>query len=338
MTLPTLTVAMITHQRPPLLKRALESLRVAIRKSPVSLDFKILLNGQDPASNAMIESFISASPDLKISKFNLHQSVTPAQARNILCDEVASEWIAFLDDDILVPENLFQNFFSLQNQAPDVDVWGGPNLTPLDSDRASTLNGWVLCNPWIVGPVSKRYRLHHSTISRGHQFNLMLCNLIIRTNLFKKYYFVENLKTAEENELLARLKIQNCKMRVSDQLSVWHERRRDLKGLFRQIFYYGYGRGQVLSMGRLRTQWLFALYPFLYVLGCAALCAAPSWSVPLLFFWLISVQLQHRRNFSVWDLKVFFLPPLLWSLYTLGILKGLLVGLKVPHAILLSES
>lgn len=322
----SLTIALVTFQRTDLLRRVLVSLSQASCASAKSLELRILVNGRDEKSVSFLANVEAILPDFMVTTTVLHSPVTPAQARNILCETVTSDWILFLDDDVVLHPTFLENFFHLHAEYPEVDVWGGPNLTPKHAGPVSALNGWLVGHPWIVGPVSRRYQCRGTRVRPGNQFNLMLCNLLIRSSVFQAHYFAENLKTAEENELLARLKSYGCEMKATGLLSVQHERRRDLRGLFRQIFCYGFGRGQVLAKGRFRAQWPFALFSVFQLFLWWSAFASPYLTLPLVGVWLGGVQIQHRLDFGYWDLRVFFLPPLLWALYGAGVFRGFLRG------------
>ena len=119
---------------------------------------------------------------------------------------------------------------------PDVGVWGGPNVTPLDSSPFEFDIGFILSSYFVTGPVSKRYRSVADNMV-GSELNLSLCNLIVRSYILKTEKFNNHVITAEENELLYRLRKQNIQMRYSNFLAVGHYRRPSSKYFLNQIKY-----------------------------------------------------------------------------------------------------
>lgn len=323
-----LTIILVTHQRQMLLKRVLNTLLHSVAKTNLPVQLRILINGTDPESWNLCHQMSAELAPLK-PQFKLLQSgVTPGEARNILATQVETEWILFLDDDVQVPEDMILNFQRLNQSFPSISVWGGPNLTPESSDYSANLNGWFVQNFLIVGPVSGRYRKVGFNKAKGGQFNLMLCNLFVQTAVFEENNFATHLKTAEENDLIYRIKEKKGDLGYSDQLFVWHERRAGIKKFFKQIFYYGYGRGQLLVSGSMNGQVIFGLIPLLFLSMILALVAWPVTVSILLLTWLSTVQFSHAIYFRKIDLKVFFIPVVVWILYILGIFKGTWTSLR----------
>ncbi len=323
-----LTVIVVTHRRPILLQRALQSLLSSVKKSNSSVQLRVLVNGHDSESWTLCQQM---SPELALLKpqFKVLQSgVTPGEARNILASQVQTEWILFLDDDVQVPEDMILNFQRLADSLPQASILGGPNLTPVQSDYSANLNGWFVQNFLIVGPVSTRYRKIGVDQAPGGQFNLMLCNLFVKTEIFEQNNFACHLKTAEENDLLYRVQEKRGIITYSDQLFVWHERRAGLKNFFKQIFYYGYGRGQLLVSGSIRAQFVFGLIPLLFLSMVWALMSWPMIISMLVLTWLCTVQLTHAIHFRKIDFRIFFVPCAVWILYVTGIFKGSWIGLR----------
>lgn len=305
---------MVTHGRPTLLKKALLSLEIAKNKFeqayPSKFDIRILINGEDSESTEALKG--------RYEFQKTSTSITPAAARNILLKNLESEWVFFMDDDIDLPEDIFKNFYNLINTEPEVEIWGGPNTTPASNEYLQKRNGWLLSCYLICGPVSNRYALRGPELRKGNQFNLMLCNLFIKSHCLVENNFLPLFKTAEENELIYRLQEKMSRARASDQLAVSHERRKDTTSFLRQIFFYGYGRGQLLCKTSILKQIPFALFP-IFLLLAASISILFPW---LIIFWLLLINFLYFIKFKKIDVAVVLLPPAIWIFYSMGIIKG----------------
>jgi succinoglycan biosynthesis protein ExoA len=321
----SVSVVIVTYGRTALLEKAFNSLLSAAGETDLKVDVHLLINGFDPESLAWVQK---RQEDLgrlqtKIKSFSTRMS--PAAARNALLDGISSSWIFFMDDDVQLPSSFFNNFKRVSGQHPQINVWGGPNLTPktLSHSDISFCAGWYIENPLITGPVSKRYRISSHKIVQGNQFNLMLCNLFVKAECLKSRGFLSLFRTAEENELFYYFSSCGWQMAASADLYVWHERRAEPKTFLKQIFYYGFGRGQVLAHAPVWRQIYFIL-PLLFIFCLGALVVLmPGAGMSLLILWLMLIKFQFLIHFKRRSILPLVLPPLIWLLYSAGILKGL---------------
>lgn len=315
------TAIVTTYGRPALLQRMLrsfESARSLVEKQyPVKLGLRIILNGDDAESEKIL------SEHLPFDKIN--NPITPAAARNLLLEKIEGDWVVFIDDDVQLPNDFFINFKKLTDDYPDVDVWGGPNTTPSHSNRQQARNGWMLSSYCITGPVANRYARTGNVLSVGNQFNLTLCNLFIKAKCLKSSVFLPFLKTAEENELIYLLKDNGCKLAASDLLYVSHERRSDTRRFLKQIFYYGYGRGQLFFNVAISKQLIFVIVPL--AVGTALV---GSFFSPWFFLsWISVVNLSYFLSFKKFDPAAIWLPPAIWVFYVMGLARGIFASVQL---------
>ncbi len=315
-----MTVVAITYRRIFLLDKAFKSFLAAKNKAGFSIQFHLLVNGQDDETREWIESHRHLFESTNSKYVMLPKAVSPAAARNLLLAEISSDWVFFMDDDVNIPPDFFSSFEGLSTEFPQVDVWGGPNLTPVSHKKFCA--GWFAENPLITGPLARRYCLSGKKIQQGGQFNLMLCNLIVKARCLKDRGFLEFLKTAEENEWFYYIVSQGWRLAASDRLYVWHERRGSGGQLLKQIFYYGFGRGQLLVHDSLWRQKIFLLPPLLTVAILAGLSLHFGYAAGILSIWLSVIQFSYVRRFGRWDVSALILPPLIWLSYVGGMLRG----------------
>ena len=323
-----LSIVIVTYDRLTYLQDLLLSLEEAIRhvdKRTISL--MIGVNGPHSATENFLSEFAKQHTTVTLDYMTLPERLTPAEARNIVVSQVNSDWILFLDDDVLLPQYFFKNFFKLQSEYPEPIMWGGPNLTPVRSDQTQKKIGQLLESFLVVGPVALRYRFNQTQMKKGSELYFSLCNLFIKKNYFEENQFNKNLKTAEENQLIYSLKKMKYPLATSDLLYVWHHRRGSFVGFLSQIKNYGYGRGQLIYYGGM-SRWISFFSLALVFLVGVGLYKRPIYMINgfILWFFLFISSFYKKNNWR--DRSIYFLPFQIWYHYFYGILSGYLSTLK----------
>lgn len=318
------TIVIVTHNRTDLLSLLINSLERAFQRSgQMSCEVVICVNGKDLQTGKYLKKLRQQLEPIHTQIITLERAVTPAAARNIATASVQSEWVVFLDDDVEIPPDLFNNFRKLAASDPKAALWGGPNLTPESSTHTQQKIGWLLQSYLVTGPISNRYKLNKVDAIECKGNHLSLCNIFIKTQVFRSILFNINLKTAEENELFHKLSMNNNKMKTSDLLYVWHCRRASVPHFLGQIKNYGYGRGQLIYNGMISTPLkIFIFCGLSFVIFSAVKFPLVLGAVTLLWLALISVSFIFDfklKNNSPSDI---LLPLRLWYNYFLGIVIG----------------
>lgn len=317
-----LSVIVITHKRIALLGLMLTSLQTALEAGSFVPEIIFCVNGPDPESVEFLEQSRNTLR-FKFRILSLDNAVTPAEARNIASMQESADWLIFLDDDVEIPPDFFANFRLLASADPGVALWGGPNLTPLQSNLVQKKIGWYLGHYLVTGPISQRYKLNRFRELECRGIYFSLCNMFVKTEFFKKIQFNTKLKTAEENELVFRFSQKNFRMKASDLLYVWHSRRPSMTHFLNQIQNYGYGRGQLIANGAVST-----LLPLMLITGVVAALAFLAWqpflSIAGALIWLVFIYASLLQNFGFKDqnLTEFFLPAQILFRYSAGLIKG----------------
>lgn len=316
-----LSIIIATYDRLQFIKPMLSSLSAAISHAPeIQVETILCINGKDPDSLRLCETFLQDRL-LSLTILHLDEPRTPAEARNIASQRARGDWNLFLDDDVLVPEYFLSNFLSHTKKDPGVDVWGGPNLTPPASSSVEKKIGWYLENFWIVGPISYRYRRGVNRQRLPFNFHFSLCNLFVRSELFNQLQFKQNLKTAEENELIFQIEKRQMKTRSSDDLFVWHYRRKDIKRFLSQIHYYGYGRGQLIAQRCFKADTLTWFFCCLVAL-LGLIFFFPLSLAAVFGLWFVAISVQQWIRFGRQEFVYYLIPAQIWWGYAKGILVG----------------
>ena len=166
----------------------------------------------------------------------------PGEARNALVERARGELLHFLDDDVTFGPDLLRQLGELADAHPEVQVFGGPNVTPPKSTRFQYVQGAVLSSLVATGPIRRRYGPHDAGPADERWF--ILCNLAVRRPAMRP--FAQELVCAEENAVLDELSRSGAAMHYDPEFAVYHERRPDLRGFTQQMHKYGRGRGQLI--------------------------------------------------------------------------------------------
>jgi ABC-type polysaccharide/polyol phosphate export permease/GT2 family glycosyltransferase len=253
---PEISIVVPTNDRVEWLRRCLSSLQ-AQEEAP---SYELLVCAPpDPTVREVITTMIPDAVVLVVPH------ATPAERRNAVLPLARGKLVLFLDDDVEIPPHYLATLAEQARRHPDIQVFGGPNVTPADSTRFQTVQGAVLSSLLGAGPARRRYGPHPTAEADERWFTL--CNLAIRRE--DVTLFDADLVCAEENELLDRLRRAGARMRYEPELWAAHERRGDLHGFVQQMFKYGRGRGQLArrSARTLRPEHLVPSATILALIG-----------------------------------------------------------------------
>lgn len=318
----------VTHGRSDWMQRCINSLLASARATAqLELRICVVLNGPDPVSESILIGLEKDTTNLCTIK--LDQSRSPAAARNCALKCAHGDWVLFVDDDAFVEADYFNRFIEAHARWPSqIKVIGGPNLTPPKSLRFTTALGRVLQSRMGCWTSFKRYRSLGKPVLCGQE-SLILCNLWIKRSVMEDSLFLEELVCCEENDLIDRLGDQGVLAAYEPDLGLFHERRSDLPSLIRQVYRYGFGRGQLLRLGRAGRSFAYFL-PSLCILwsamsllgGALFECHALIWvELGLVGLYLLSVAVASLIAGEFFGVVLF---PAIHVSYGVGMIFGFL--------------
>lgn len=120
-------VCIYSYNKSDELAKTLESVLASdLSRNVGDISLKVLINGSEDDSLAVVEAArVGFDGDLEV--VSLPVNVGAPAARNWLIDSAVkdgAEWIAFLDDDVLVPADWLSGLASGVQEFPDAGVWG----------------------------------------------------------------------------------------------------------------------------------------------------------------------------------------------------------------------
>lgn len=316
---PVISVCIVTHDRHGLLAACLQSLRRQHRAPTHEILVGI---ADDPVAAEVVRRQTPAATVIDVPR------TTPGAARNLLVTRARGDVVLFLDDDVTVPPELLHRLAVLADRHQHIGVYGGANLTPAGSCAVERSQGEALAALLGAGPLRHRFRVRPP--GRADERHLMLCNLAIRRRLLRP--FPNDLRTAEENALLAQLEGDGVLMHSDPLLTVRHRRRESHQAFARQVHGWGIGRGQLTRrrLGTVRPWHLApaALVVYLALLPALLAAAGPGAAAAAVTYLGVAlgwaVQRPRRSGARLVCLLLLHLG------YGLGVLRGL--TLPTGHA------
>ncbi len=299
---PLLSIVIPTHGRLAALQQCLASIFAAAL--PEETEILVVCNGSDPPTEDFVTRHASSDPRLRLIVI---ADSSPAHARNVALSEAVGEVIYFLDDDVTIRPDLFTRAMDTFARKPEVDVVGGPNLTPAASSMFEHCVGNVLASWFGSARVRGRYR-STGQLRRTDDRALILCNLAIRRSAIngRGPVFGSELVCNEENLLLGLLALENRGILHDPDLIVYHSRRGTLDGFVRQIFRYGRGRWQN-TIALPSSLSLVFLIPSIFLLYLLAIPLLPaSWRFfPLTVYGALLVMFAAAESIRAGSLRAF---------------------------------
>jgi len=289
-----------------------------VQHAPPTFELLVCSNSDDTVATTVHRRFPGAEVGEVARTF-------PGVARNLLVQRARGSILLFLDDDVVLEPDLLRRVADVADAHPDVDVFGGPNLTPPGSSNFQVLQGEVLASAVTSGPVHRRYGA--SPPASADEQDLILCNLAVRRTAMLP--FADDLRAGEESAVLVQMTRGGVSMRYEPGLIVYHERRPDFSGFARQMMKYGEGRGLVLFR-RPRAFRLGYLPPVALVgyLGLVPVLIGLNrwWFVPLLVYAAVvlagAAQVVTRTRRPGWLPAAAGLIATTHLLYGVGLIVG----------------
>jgi len=295
----------------------------------------VVVNGE----NKQIIDFLTATaknyPTINFTI--LKEKLNKSDARNIGIEKIDSEYIYFLDDDTFIDKDNIKIITDKLTKYPFIGVIGGPNLTPSLSLRFQKLTGILLSSLFMSYKMNARY--FQKGIDRlTDDTELILCNLVIKKDLFTKHNvrFNKLLHYNEENLLLEQLKEYNVEMLYTPDLVVYHHRRKTLKDFLQQVYNSGKGRG-FMSVIMPSSIKVFFIFPTLFILYIIITCFGKMTLILLNVYLLLvlfnTLTIFFSHKLKLLDFTTIFITTILSHLtygygFFIGIIKGLSWKLK----------
>ena len=242
---------------------------------------------------------------------------------NILC---------FLDDDAELPRNYLKKVKAFFKKYPEIDVLGGPQLTPKSDPFFAKVSGYIMESYFGSSNMSNRYKKGKFTLN-AQEYHITSANLIIKKSVFSKTQgFDTTIWPGEDPELICRLKRLGFKIAYSPEIIVYHKRRASFFEFFKQFF--NYGRNHVNYKKRILKErisllhWMPALFTLYLILLPLLYYNSIILTIPFVLYTILTLSfslliVKSKKHYSAFP----YLPFLFFAIhisYGLGFLTGLI--------------
>ena len=216
-----------------------------------------------PGRNAeVLDSLKEAHYDKKEIQIVIKKGLNPSKNRNLGVREAKGEILAFIDDDAIVDKDLFKNAEAFFSMHKEIDLVGGPQLTPENDGFFAKTSGLILENYFGTSSMSCRYKRCDENLN-AHETFITSANCFIRRKSFLKTSgFNPGLYPGEDPELYARAKKSGFKLAYVPELVVFHKRRPSYGLFMKQFFRYGLVR---LKKERINRTPLLDINPVFFI-------------------------------------------------------------------------
>lgn len=155
--------------------------------------------------------------------------------RNIAVNKINTKYVCFIDSDAYPNSHWLKNVEGLFKSSKKIGAVGGPNLSPLTNEIEKILVSRIRKNSFVT--LNKKTKDKKG--SKGFIEFLPSCNLIVKTDLYKKCEgMYDKLYSGEEISLNYKIKKLGYKILFDPKIYVYHMDR-NFKHYSRQRFIYG---------------------------------------------------------------------------------------------------
>ncbi len=188
----------------------------------------------------------------------------PSLNRNKAIERAKGEYVVFLDDDAIIKEDYLKKIDEFLEKHSEIDVVGGPQLTPDDDNWFAKISGYAFSSRFGAWTLRNRYDLKHENLD-ADETALTSANLVCKKKVVEKIKFDETLFPGEDPKFIEDVKKAGFRVAYTPSFVLYHKRRPTFRLLVKQIFNYGKVRPQKESFFQ-TVQKPFFLVPSLFVL------------------------------------------------------------------------
>ena len=218
------------------------------------LEVIVVEDGSDVSSEKTIDKF-KKNISLKYYK---KRNEGPGLARNYGSKFALGKWIIFLDSDCIIPVNYFDEINRFLRLNENVDFFGGPDRAHKNFTLLQKSINYSMTSMLTSGGI------------RGSKFSLdtflpRSFNMGVKKKIFDQVKGFSSMRFGEDLDLSYRLISFGAKSQLIEKAFVYHQRRNDLKGFFKQIYSSGEAR-VILNRQHKGIFRIFHLFPSFFIL------------------------------------------------------------------------
>ena len=171
-----------------------------------------------------------------------------SRARNSAAEKSEGDILVFLDDDVYLRSQFFQEILT-PFQDPSVGIVGGVNLAPPGIQGSEKISAVLMSSPFLWLRSVARYT-PRGGIRESDEAEIIGCCMAVRKTAFNQAGgFPLDVIPCEENMLIRRIQLLGWKVIYDPFAIVYHKRAPFPGGYMQKVFDYGTGRGIMMRRG-----------------------------------------------------------------------------------------
>ena len=168
----------------------------------------------------------------------VEKGTNASENRNRGFEKSKGKIIVFLDDDAVADKELLKNAEKFFKEHPEIDIIGGPQLTPPDEKGFAKISGYALSSKFGGWNASNRYGKKKLNLNADDTY-LTSAIMFCKREVMNKIKFDKNLWPGEDSKFVIDAKKLGMKIAYCPDLIIYHRRRPTAKALIKQIYNYG---------------------------------------------------------------------------------------------------
>jgi len=240
-----------------------------------------------------------------------------SKKRNLGLEHAESDVVAFIDDDVEIPEGWLEKGIK-HFEDTKVGIVSGPGVIPPNTSFSSKVFGNTLASLGAL-PIRKRY-IKSGKLERDYEGTKVIgCNFWVRKSLYPEIKFDPDMIPAEEIKFASETIKKGWKVYRDPNLFLYHYARSSLWKFCKQIFRFGMSKTQSIKKGVVKPSFVYLLPPMCLVL------------LPILF--IFSIWSETSRYFLISAIFLYFLGVVITvavSFYETKDLSSILLIFTIP--------
>ncbi len=188
-----------------------------------------------------------------------------SENRNKAIKNAQGEIIAIVDDDALVDKNWLITAEKFFMDYPEIDIVGGPQLTPKNDSIFGKFTGYALSSFWGGASIRDRYKKAKLNLNADER-DLTSANTFCKKEIFKNTKFNPELWPGEDPAFFNECIEKGIRLAYSPDIIIYHKRRGNLLSLSKQIFNYGYVRPKIKKIEKTQKTSVLFIIPSIFLL------------------------------------------------------------------------
>jgi GT2 family glycosyltransferase len=258
----------------------------------------------------------------------IERGQNPSENRNRGITKVKTPLVAFVNAHSLLPSDWTSKVIEFFDKYPEIDVVGGPQLTPPEDSYFGRVSGFALASVFGASGSSTRYKMHKPIFDADETY-LTSANLICRKKVVDRVKFDEGLWPGEDPKFISDVKKAGFRIAFYPDIFIHHVRRPTVKDFAEQVFKYGAARPKKESLLETLKKPSF-LVPSLFLIYLMFFSIL-SWIsfiflLPAVFYILLSLFFSLYESLKNRDLSAFLILPFIFFTIHISYGAGFIYG------------